>query len=140
MTRFILKYRLLLLVVFVIGCKGLSPYDKSCKNLVRGFPYRHYIGKKFGEFYRDFKAKADTRGIETICNLYYPKPGMVGGTQLQLGKGYKISARTNSKYYTPNYSDTIPKCYECSCIQNDTAKITGFELSKNNQIIRTYKK
>lgn len=135
-----LKYRLLLLLLLAGACKGGMLYDRTTRNLVLKFPYQDYIGKNFGEFYRDFKIKADRKGIVMDCKLYYPKPSMVGGTQLRVGHGYQVAALTNnSDYYTPDFRDTIPKCFECACIQNDTAKISGFSISKNNQLIQTYK-
>jgi hypothetical protein len=127
-------------LVLIGACKGGMLYDHSTRNFVLKFPYANYIGKTFGEFHRDFKTKADQKGIVMDCKLYYPKGGLVGGTELQVGHGYEVAAlTTNGSYYTPDFRDTIPKCFECSCIQNDTAKISGFILSKDNEHIQTYK-
>lgn len=138
MIRFTHKHIVATFLLLVFGCKGFSSSEKSCEHLVRNFQYQQYIGKSFGEFYRDFQKQADEKGIKTVCELYHPKPGMVGGTELILGDGYKIAVSNNSNYYVPNFSDTAAKCYACSCIQNDTAKITGIEIFKNQQSIRAY--
>lgn len=138
MTPYSLKSGLLLFLLLFSSCASRMFYNHSCRTLILEFKYENYIGKSFGEFHRDFKAKAEKKRVEVRCGLYYPKPGLVRGTKLDLGNGYAVSALTNSRYYVPDYHDTVPKCYECSCIQNDTAKIVRIELLKNNEIIRIY--
>lgn len=138
MTRFILKCRLLLFLVFMFSCKSSFFYDNSCRKYVSKFPYTNYVQKGFNTFYSDFKSGADKKGIQTVCELYQPKIIKVEGIRLQIGHGYSVKAIFKSDHYQHIWPDTTASCHDCFCPEYDTAKIAGFELLKDNVLVHSY--
>ncbi len=108
------------------------------ENLVKKFPFRHYIGKDFKNFYTEFKSQADTQHIATQTNLYQPNVLRIEGVEIFAGY-YCVKAYFKSAHYFIPDWEHPDSCLQWDCPQFDTAKLNRFEVLKENLVIKTYK-
>lgn len=131
--------RVLFLLLLFGACRGGPVYRQSARHMVLHFPYGEYVGKNYGEFYRDFTNRADKKGIAMTCEMNYSKVPFMDGTRFQVGHGWKVITLFNINNRI-DYNDTASRCYECTCPEYDTTKITGFRILKNLEVIREISK